>query len=183
MTFCKYCWPTVNQLVDFNWICTDVTFGHIEELIRFWRPWPNLPNLSQKVLVCTISHELVGRFQPHLHGYYIRACWRADLFLVTYFSRSLRDYNCQIWAKRSLCAQYLMNHLADFNQICMDITFGHDKSWIGFGDLDLIFKVTARHNLPKLSLKVFVCMLSHGLLNGMLPNLQACINPTGSIAY
>ena len=30
-----------------------------------------LPNLSQKVLVCTISHELVGRFQPDLHGYKI----------------------------------------------------------------------------------------------------------------
>ena len=30
-----------------------------------------LPNLSQKVLVCTISHELVGRFQPDLHGYNI----------------------------------------------------------------------------------------------------------------
>ena len=27
------------------------------------------PNLSPKVLVCTISHELVGRFQPDLHGY------------------------------------------------------------------------------------------------------------------
>ena len=59
---------------------------------------------------------------------------------LTYFSRSLRDLNCQIWAKRCLCAKYLMNQLADFNQICMDITFGHDKSWIGFGDLDLIFK-------------------------------------------
>ena len=30
-----------------------------------------LPNLSQKVLVCTISHELVGRFQSDLHGYNI----------------------------------------------------------------------------------------------------------------
>ena len=30
-----------------------------------------LPNLSQKVLVCTISHELVCRFQPDLHGYNI----------------------------------------------------------------------------------------------------------------
>ena len=30
-----------------------------------------LPYLSQKVLVCTISHELVGRFQPDLHGYNI----------------------------------------------------------------------------------------------------------------
>ena len=30
-----------------------------------------LPNLSQKVLVCIISHELVGRFQKDLHGYNI----------------------------------------------------------------------------------------------------------------
>ena len=30
-----------------------------------------LPNLSQKVLVCIKSHELVGRFQPDLHGYNI----------------------------------------------------------------------------------------------------------------
>ena len=32
-----------------------------------------LPNLSQKVLVCTKSHEVSGRFQPHLHGYNIGA--------------------------------------------------------------------------------------------------------------
>ena len=30
-----------------------------------------LPNLSPKVFVCTISHELVGRFQPDLHKYKI----------------------------------------------------------------------------------------------------------------
>ena len=102
-----------------------------------------LPNLSPKVLVCTISHELVGRFQPDLHGYNIGTWWRADLILVTltYFSRSVRDLNCQIWAKRCLCAQDLMNQLADFNQICMDITFGHDKKlnrfwwpWSNFQD-------------------------------------------------
>ena len=88
-----------------------------------------LPNLSQKVLVCTISHELVVRFQPNLHGYNIGTWQRDDLVLVTltYFSRSLLDLICQIWAKRCLCAQYLMNQLADFNQISMDITFGHDK--------------------------------------------------------
>ena len=88
-----------------------------------------LPNLSPNMLVCIISHELVGRFQPDLHGYNIGTWWRADLILVTltYFSRSVVDLNCQIWAKRCLCAQYLMNQLADFNQICMDIIFGHDK--------------------------------------------------------
>ena len=31
-----------------------------------------LPNLSPKVFVCTICHELVGRFQPDLYGYNIR---------------------------------------------------------------------------------------------------------------
>ena len=88
-----------------------------------------LPNLSQKVLVCTISHELAGRFQPDLHRYNIGTWIRADLVLVTLikFSWSLRNSNCQIWAKRCLCRQYLMNQLTDFNQICMDITFGHDK--------------------------------------------------------
>ena len=30
-----------------------------------------LPNLSQKVFVCTISHELVDRFQSDLHGFNI----------------------------------------------------------------------------------------------------------------
>ena len=57
----------------------DVTLGHDEELIRFGDLDPifkvtaglKLPNLSPKVLVCTISHELVGRIQPDLHGYII----------------------------------------------------------------------------------------------------------------
>ena len=144
-----------------------------------------LPNFSPEVLVCTISHELFNRFQPDLHGYNIETWWRADLILVTltYFSRSVRDLNCQIWAKRCLFAQYLMNQLADFKQICMDITFGHDKKLNRFGVLDLIFKVTVRLNPPKLSQKVFVYMLSHGPLDRMLPNLQAYINRTGSIAY
>ena len=132
-----------------------------------------LPNLSPKVLVCTISYDLVGWFQPDLHGYNIGTCWRADLILVTltYISRSVRDLNCQIWAKRCLCAQYLMNQLADFNQVSMDITFGHDKMlnrfWWPWSNFQ----------------KVFVCMLSHGPLDGMLPNLQAYINRTGSMPY
>ena len=29
--------------------------------------------------------------------------------------------------KGACAAQYLMNQLVYFNQICMDITFGHDK--------------------------------------------------------
>ena len=41
------------------------------------------------------------------------------------------------------------------------------KSRIGFGDLDLIVKVTARFSPPNLSQKVFVCMLSHGPSDGM----------------
>ena len=76
-----------------------------------------------------------------------------------------------------------MNQLVYFNQSCIDITFQHDKSSTGFGDLYLIFKVIAKLNPPNLSQKVFVCILSHGPLDGMLPNLQAYINRTGSIAY
>ena len=60
----------------------DVTLGHDEELIRFCdldlifkvTVRLKLPNLSTKVLVCTISYELVGRFQPDLHGYNIGTC-------------------------------------------------------------------------------------------------------------
>ena len=38
------------------------------------------------------------------------------------------------WHQREsfLCAPYLMNQLADFNQICMDITLGHDEELIRF---------------------------------------------------
>ena len=152
----------------------DVTLGHDKELIRFCWPWPNfyvtvglkLPNLSPKVLVCTISHEFVSRFQPDLHEYNTGTWWRADLILVTltYFSRSVLDLNCQIWYRRCLCAQYLMNQLPD-------IIFGHDKKLNRFWWTWSNFKGHC-HYPPKLSQKVFVCMSSHGPLDGMLPNLQ-----------
>ena len=35
------------------------------------------------------------------------------------------------------------------------------KSWLNFGVLDLIFKVTAELELPDLSQKVLVCRISH----------------------
>ena len=101
---------------------------------------------------------------------------------LTYFSRSLGGLNCQIWAKRCLCAQYLMNQLADLNQICMDITFGHDKKLNRFSWPSTNFQGHCQINPPNLSQKVFVCMLSHGPLDRMLPNLQAYINQTRSIA-
>ena len=124
-----------------GWILTKFAWMKHWDMIKSWLGFGDLdlifkvtaglklPNLSPKVFVCTISHELVGRFQPDLHGYNIGTWWRADLILVTltFLSRSVCYLNCQIWAKRCLCAQYLMNQLADFNQICMDITFGHDK--------------------------------------------------------
>ena len=49
-----------------------------------------------------------------------------------------------------------MNWLADSNQIYMDITLGHDEELIGYGDLDLFFKVTAGLKLPYLSQKMLV---------------------------
>ena len=54
----------------------------------------------------------------------------------------------------------------------------------GFGDSDLIFKITAGLKLPNLHQKVIVCMLhlSHEPLAGMLPNLHVYIIGTGSKA-
>ena len=34
--------------------------------------------------------------------------------------------------KNGMCAPYLMNWSADFNQICIDITLGHDEELIWF---------------------------------------------------
>ena len=45
------------------------------------------------------------------------------------------------------------------------------KSWLGFGDLDLIFKVTAGLKLPNLSPKVLVCTISHELVGRFQPDL------------
>ena len=49
--------------------------------------------------------------------------WRANLILVTltYFSRSLWNLNCQIWAKRYLSACYLMDLWMECYQICKPI--------------------------------------------------------------
>ena len=46
------------------------------------------------------------------------------------------------------------------------------KSWLGFGDLDLIFKVTAGFKLPNLSQKVLVCTISHELFCRFQPYLH-----------
>ena len=61
----------MNRWVDFNSVCMDITgFGDLDLIFKV-TAGPKLPNLSPKVLVCTISHELVGRFQQDLHGYNI----------------------------------------------------------------------------------------------------------------
>ena len=91
---------------------------------------------------------------------------------LTQCSRSVWDLNCQIQAKKCLCAPYLMNWLADFNQICMDIALGHDEELICFSDLDLLFKVTAGLKLPHLSQKGFVCTISHEPAGGFKPDLH-----------
>ena len=68
-----------------------------------------------------------------------------------------------------------MNQLGDFNQSYMDITLGHEEELIRFGDLDLIFKVSAGPKLQNLSQNALVSMLSHEPLAGMLPNLYVYI--------
>ena len=59
-----------------------------------------------------------------------------------------------------------MNWLADFNQSCMDITWGHDVELIRFGDLDLVFNISVGLTLSNLIQKVLVCTISHELVGG-----------------
>ena len=74
-----------------------------------------------------------------------------------------------------------MNRLADFNKTCINVTLGHEEL-IMFGDLDLIFKITAGHKLPNLSKKCLSASLSLEPLAGMLPNLHVNIIGSGAIA-
>ena len=69
------------------------------------------------------------------------------------------------WRDTFLFPRYLVNRLPDFNQIYMDITLRHDED-LGFGDLDLIFKVTVELKLPNLSPKMLVCRIFHEPLGG-----------------
>ena len=60
----------MNRLVDFKQICMNILLGHFEDLIRFGdldlifkvTVGLKLQSVSQKVLVCIISHEPVGGF-------------------------------------------------------------------------------------------------------------------------
>ena len=63
--------------------------------------------------------------------------------------------------------------MADFNQMCIDITLGHDEELIRFDDLVLIFKVIVEFKLQNLSQKKLVCMLSQ---NHWLECYQICMS-------
>ena len=65
-----------------------------------------------------------------------------------------------------------MNRLADFNQICMEITLGHDKVLIRFV---LIFKATTGFIVPKLSQKCLSGCYLNNYFTGMLPKLHVYI--------
>ena len=47
-----------------------------------------------------------------------------DLDLIFKVTAGLKLPN---FIKKALCALYLMNRLADFRQICIDITLGYDE--------------------------------------------------------
>ena len=49
-----------------------------------------------------------------------------DLFFKV--SAGLKLLNLPNLSQKVCAAQYLMNQLVDCNQICVDITFGHDKN-------------------------------------------------------
>ena len=57
--------------MDVTWdmIKSGLGFGELDLIFKGFK----LPNLNKKC-VCTISHELVVRFQSDLHGYKIGTC-------------------------------------------------------------------------------------------------------------
>ena len=60
----------------------------------------------------------------------------------------------------------------DFAQICMNLIHGHGKTLKGFGDLDLIFKVTLENRIAKFRPKILKCALSSEWVGGFYPNLH-----------
>ena len=74
----------MNQLAGFNQICMDITLGHDEELSRLLPNFQGhcmlkLPNLSQKVLLCTLSHEPFAEMLLNLHVYIIGTGFNSSL--------------------------------------------------------------------------------------------------------
>ena len=72
----------------------------------------------------------------------------------------IADLNCQIEAREFLCALY-HKLVGRFQPDLHGYNIGTIKSWFGFGDRDLFFKVTVGLKLPNLSQKVIVCTVSH----------------------
>ena len=77
----------LNELLDFDQICTDILLRQGRDLIRFWWPWPIFKVTEAgsdfgKWLVCTLSHEGIDEFCPNLHSYIVMT--------LTLFSRYTR---------------------------------------------------------------------------------------------
>ena len=92
---------------------------------------------------------LFGKLEPHIfigpkmlfsfaHFLYIAVKFDKEDLCPTPTKGEVRGTYCfwcgSCWRQRDsfLCAQYLVNQFADFDQICMDITLGHDEELIRF---------------------------------------------------
>ena len=65
----------MTEIATIDWFGRWGTSVFSEITAIFFTAGLKLPNLSQKVLVCTIWHELVGRFQPDLHDEELIRFW------------------------------------------------------------------------------------------------------------
>ena len=150
----------MNQLADFNQICMDITFGHDKKLNRFWWSWSNFQGGERggSVVECRTLEREVG----------------VSILTAAVLCPLARHFTPRKYWLITQEAVAPSRH--DWKIVDWDVKPQHKQT-------NKIFKVTVRLNPPKLSQKVFVYMLSHGPLDGMLPNLQAYINQTGSIAY
>ena len=62
----------LNQMMNSGWTLCIVSLGLLNDLVRFWWPWPNFQghhiiNTVKISLVCTLSPEPIDGFWPNLH--------------------------------------------------------------------------------------------------------------------
>ena len=103
-------------------------FNH--HFLKFWGSV--LINSCVIIINRCIIHIRFELYSPPKGRGDILASVRIPLVSAMAFASALTD----------LYPRYLLKKLMEFHQICPDIFWNKPKSWLGFGDLDLIFKDT-----------------------------------------
>ena len=133
-----------------------------------------LSKFDQKMLVCTRSREPTDGFRPNLVSciiwtgkklYYF--WWPWPYFQGHHMTHTVKNEPCllSIWKP----SWWILTKLAWLHY------WERGKKWLGFDDLDLIFKAAYALRMSNFDQKHFVCTLSPEPIDGFRPNLVSCI--------